>query len=377
MYDWIVVGAGFTGATLAERIASVRNERVLVIDRRDHIAGNAHDAVNEAGILIHKYGPHIFHTNSQPIWDYLQRFSQWRPYFHKVLAVIDGKEVPIPFNLNTVEAVFPAELAQRYIDLLLERYAFGERVPILKMLQESDQELKALAAFIYEKLFRNYTFKQWGLYPEQLSPSVTARVPIVISRDNRYFQDQYQAMPREGYTALFERMLDHPNIKVMLNTNYEEIRRQFPHARTVFTGPIDEFFGYSLGPLPYRSLRFVERTVNEETVLAAASVNFPSDHDYTRITEFKYLTGQKSPRTTLVYEYPQQHVPGESEPYYPIPRDETQVLLNRYLELAANRKDVIFCGRLGEYKYYNMDQAIGAALAIFSKRIMGNMDEQS
>ena len=203
MYDWIVVGAGFTGATLAERIASVRNERVLVIDRRDHIAGNAHDAVNEAGILIHKYGPHIFHTNSQPIWDYLQRFSQWRPYFHKVLAVIDGKEVPIPFNLKTVEAVFPTELAQRYIDLLLERYAFGERVPILKMLQESDQELKALAAFIYEKLFRNYTFKQWGLYPEQLSPSVTARVPIVISRDNRYFQDQYQAMPREGYTALF------------------------------------------------------------------------------------------------------------------------------------------------------------------------------
>ena len=374
MYDWIIVGAGFTGATLAERIASIRKERVLVVDRRNHIAGNAYDTMNDAGILVHKYGPHIFHTNAQPIWDYLQRFSGWRPYFHEILAVIDGKEVPIPFNLNTVDAVFPRDLAQRYTHLLLERYAFGERVPILKMMNEKDPKLKALAAFIYEKMFRNYTFKQWGLYPEQLSPSVTARVPVVISRDNRYFQDRFQAMPTDGYTALFEKMLDHPNIKVMLDTSHADVRHKYPSARTIFTGPIDEFFDFRLGPLPYRSLRFVEETIETETAQAAASINFPSDHDYTRITEFKYLTGQKSPRTTLVYEYPQPHVIGENEPYYPIPRDETQVLLNKYLELAEDRKDVIFCGRLGEYKYYNMDQAIGAALAVFSKRIMGETE---
>lgn len=371
MFDWIIVGAGFTGATLAERIATLRNEKVLVIDRRQHIAGNAYDRMNEAGILVHKFGPHIFHTNSQQVWNYLQRFSEWRPYFHKVLAVIDGKEVPIPFNLNTMEAVFPRQLADRYSQLLLERYTYGERVPILKMMRETNADLKALATFIYEKVFKNYTIKQWELTPEQLSPSVTARVPILISRDDRYFQDRYQAMPAAGYSAMFERMLDHPNIKVMLNADYREVKHLFPSARTVYSGPIDEFFDYKFGPLPYRSMKFVEKTVDAANVQSVGTINFPAEHDFTRVTELKHLTGQTTSRTTLLYEYPRQHVPGETEPYYPIPRDETQLLLNKYLDLAKDREDVIFCGRLGDYKYYNMDQAVGAALTVFSKKIMG------
>lgn len=369
MFDWVIVGAGFTGATLAERIATQRDERVLVVDRRNHIAGNAYDSLNDAGILVHKYGPHIFHTNSDQVWNYLQSFGAWRPYVHQVRAVVDGKQVPLPFNLNSIEMAFPRHLAERYTEQLVERYGYGARVPIMKMIGEENVDLKQLAGFIYEKIFKSYTWKQWALTPEQLSPSVTARVPVSVSRDDRYFQDRHQAIPAAGYTALFEKMLDHPNIEIMLDTSYRDIADRFPDARTIYTGAIDEFFDYRFGALPYRSLRFEEETLEIENAQPVATINHPCDHAYTRVTDMKQLTGQVAPRSTLIYEYPRAHRPGETEPHYPIPRDETQRLLNKYLALADDRDRMIFCGRLGDYKYYDMDQAVGAALAVFRRRI--------
>lgn len=369
--DWIVVGAGFTGATLAERIATEHDARVLVVDRRPHIAGNAYDAPDGDGLLRHHYGPHIFHTNSEKVWRYVQRFSAWRPYFHRVRAVVDGRQVPLPFNLDSIEALFPHALASRYQRALLSRFRFGERVPILKLLREAEGDLADLARFVCEKVFRNYTLKHWGLGPEELSQSVTARVPILVSRDDRYFQDRWQAMPIEGYTALIGRMLDHPNIKVLLRTDFREVRPLFPCARIVYSGPIDEYFGHRFGPLPYRSLRFEWRTLDVERHQEVATVNYPEEYDFTRITEMKHLTGQTSARTTLLMEYPEAYQAGVNEPYYPIPRQENQAHYACYEDLARNEQDVIFCGRLGDYKYYNMDQAIGAALAVFEKQISG------
>lgn len=372
MFQWIIVGAGFTGATLAERIATQKGEKVLVVERRGHIAGNAYDHRNAAGVLVHKYGPHIFHTNSKKVWDYLQPFSDWRPYFHRVLASIDGIEAPIPFNLNTMDAVFPRAMAERYGSKLIERFGYGARVPILQLMKEEDEELKFLANFVYEKVFKSYTFKQWELLPDELSPSVTARVPILVSRDDRYFQDAYQAMPAQGYTALFERMLDHDNIHLMLRTDFREVRQLFPGARVIYTGPIDEYFDYCYGPLPYRSLAFRHETVDRAQCQKVGTVNYPNEHDFTRITEMRHLTGEDLPRSTLIYEYPRAHEVGVNDPYYPIPRDETRVHHERYLKLARERGDVLFCGRLGDYRYYNMDQAVAAALALFEKGIMNS-----
>lgn len=369
--DWIVVGAGFTGATLAERIASGEDQRVLVVDRRPHIAGNAHDALASDGLLRHHYGPHIFHTNSEKIWRYLQRFSAWRPYFHRVRAVVDGRQVPLPFNLDSIETLFPRELANRYQEALLSHFPFGERVPILKLMREAKGELADLARYVTEKIFRNYTLKQWGRSPEELCRSVTARVPIVVSRDDRYFQDRWQAMPVDGYTALIRRMLDHPNIKVLLRTDFHEVRALFPAARVIYTGPIDEYFDHRFGALPYRSLRFTWQTLDTERYQEVATVNYPEEYDFTRVTEMKLLTGQTNARTTLLMEYPEPYQPGVNEPYYPIPGLDTQAHYARYEDLAREEQDVIFCGRLGDYKYYNMDQAVGAALAVFEKRIKG------
>ena len=367
--DWIIAGAGFTGATLAERIATACNERVLVVERRPHIAGNAYDLPDSDGLLRHRHGPHIFHTQSEKVWRYLQRFSAWRPYFHRVRAVVDGRQIPVPFNLDSIEALFPRALAERYQAALLARFRFGERVPILKLMSEAEGELAEFARFVYEKVFRNYTLKQWGLAPEELSPSVTARVPIVVSRDDRYFQDRWQAMPAEGYTALIDRMLDHPNIKVMLRTDFREVRPLFPDARVIYTGAIDDYFGHRFGTLPYRSLRFEWQTLTAEQHQEVATINYPQEYDFTRITEMKHLTGQTGARTALLAEYPQVYQPGVNEPYYPIPREQNQTLYARYQALAREEEDVIFCGRLGDYKYYNMDQAVGAALSVFEKRI--------
>lgn len=374
MHHWIIVGAGFTGSVIAERIASQSNESVLVVDRRSHIAGNAFDTENEDGILIHKYGPHVFHTNSDRVWSYLQNFSSWRPYEHKVLASVDGELIPVPFNLNSIDRCFPADVAERYRKLLIERFGEDARVPVLSLRKEHGSDLRALGDYVYEKVFRNYTFKQWELLPEQLSPSVTARVPILVSRDDRYFQDKYQAIPSHGYTALIRSILNHPRIEVKLNAEfgqaeYEAAKKKNSGVKVIFTGPLDEFFGRCFGALPYRSLRFEHKTFAERFRQSVGTVNFPNDWDFTRTTEIKHITGQEHDKTVITFEYPERYVPGANEPYYPIPRDETQDLLNQYLAHAKRWADVFFCGRLGDYKYYNMDQAVGAALALFEKRI--------
>jgi UDP-galactopyranose mutase len=367
--QWIVVGAGLTGATVAERIASVLGEQVLVVERRGHVAGNAHDAMDENGIRVHTYGPHIFHTNSDAVWNYLQRFGTWRPYEHRVVAEIDGKRVPVPFNINSIEALFPSQQAADLIAALVAEFGMEAKVPVLKLIERAGA-LGELGKYVYAKVFRDYTFKQWALLPEQLAASVTARVPIHISRDDRYFQDTYQATPVDGYTSVVECMLDHPKIEVRLNTDFLAMRDEIDGSRVIFTGPIDEYFDYSLGQLPYRSMRFDRHTVDAEWALPAGSVNFPDGSiPYTRITEMKWLTGQTTPRTTLVYEYPGAHVLGVTEPHYPVPTDDTRTLYAKYRDLAREEAGVFFCGRLGEYRYYNMDQAIAAALALFEKEI--------
>jgi UDP-galactopyranose mutase len=375
MAQWLIVGAGFTGAVLAERIASQLGETVLVIDRRDHIAGNAFDYTGAHGILVHKYGPHIFHTNSKKIWDYLSRFTAWRPYYHHVLATVEGRQVPVPFNLNSIEALFPRYLADLLSKKLVDTYGFGKKVPILKMRETADEDLRFLAGYIYKNVFESYTKKQWGLSPEELDPAVTARVPVHISRDDRYFQDIYQAMPAEGYTRLFERLLQHDNIRVSLNTEYQTVRPHYPEAKVIFTGPIDEYFDYAHGPLPYRALKFVQHYRPVERAQAAGQVNYPNDYDFTRITEMKWLTGQSHPGTILVEEYPQAHEPGSTEPYYPVPTLSNAEKLKPYQALAAGLAGKVwFAGRLGDYAYYNMDQACGRALALFEKSIASQRD---
>jgi UDP-galactopyranose mutase len=364
-FDWLVVGAGFTGAVFARCMAE-RGARVLVMDRRDHVGGNAHDEANEHGVVVHRYGPHLFHTNSQKVWEYLSRFTQWRPYMHRVLGMVDGQWVPIPFNLTSVERLFPKQMAERLQDKLVRAYGFGARVPILTLRESGDEDVRFLADFVYRKVFENYTRKQWELAPEELDPSVTARVPVLVSHDDRYFQDTYQAMPRDGYAALFRKLLAHPRIQVMLNAQHAEVADAVPHERVLFTGRIDEYFGFRLGPLPYRSLDFRFETLMQDRFQAVGTHNYPGDAPYTRITEQKHVTGQEvAGRTTVVYEHPQAHVEGHNEPYYPIPQPANRALHARYEELAAREAGhVMFAGRLGDYQYYNMDQAAARALVL-------------
>lgn len=368
-WDWLIVGAGFTGAVLAERIATELDQSVLVIDRRGHVGGNAYDSL-ENGLLVHRYGPHIFHTDSQRVWTYLSRFTEWRPYFHHVLGVIDGRQVPLPFNLNSILALFSPRMADRLCERLVDRYGFGRKVPILKLRTEEDADLRFLADYVYARVFEGYTLKQWGMRPEELSPGVTARVPVFVSRDDRYFQDRYQAMPREGYTTLFERLLGNPRITVELNVEYKAALTAIRHDRCVFTGPIDEFFAYARGPLPYRSLRFERRIEPRCFGLPVGTVNFPNEFDFTRVTDQRHLSGDPDAMPLLITEYPEPYVPGTNEPYYPIPNDHTSGLLDGYLRDAAQLNGkVFFAGRLGDYAYYNMDQACARALALFEKRI--------
>ena len=359
MYDWLIVGAGFAGSTLAERIASQRGERVLLIDRRDHVGGNAYDHLDEAGVLIHRYGPHIFHTNSERIVEHLSQFTEWRPYEHRVLAKVDGQLVPIPINLDTVNKLYGLDLSsEELVDWFAER---AEKVEEIRT--SEDVVLSVVGRELYEKFFRGYTRKQWGLDPSELDKSVTARVPTRTNRDDRYFGDTFQAMPKEGYTKMFEQILDHPNIEIMTGTEYEDVKDRIPHRRLVYTGPIDEYFGFRFGKLPYRSLRFRHETVDREWLQPVAVVNYPQTEDYTRITEYKHLTGQEHPKTSITYEYPS----AEGDPYYPIPRPENAELFKKYEALADETDEVWFVGRLATYRYYNMDQIVGQALATFER----------
>ncbi len=359
MYDWLIVGAGFAGSVLAERLASQRNERVLLIDRRPHIGGNAYDRYDEAGLLIHQYGPHIFHTNAKQIFDHLSQFTEWRPYEHRVLAEVDGLLLPIPINLDTVNKLYNLNLTSEE----LEGWFAARAEAVDEIKTSEDVVVSKVGRELYEKFFRGYTRKQWGLDPSELDKSVTARVPTRTNRDDRYFGDEYQFMPKHGYTRMFERMLDHPNINIMVQTDYEDVKDVVPHRRLIYTGPIDEFFGYRFGKLPYRSLQFKHVMLDQEWHQPVAVVNYPQTNDYTRVTEYKHLTGQTHPKTALTYEFPSAH----GDPYYPIPKAENQELYKKYERLSLTTPNVWFVGRLATYRYYNMDQIVGQALATFRR----------
>ena len=363
-YDYLVVGAGFAGSVLAERLAAGLGKRVLVVDRRPHIAGNAYDHHDEAGILVHKYGPHIFHTNSQRVMGYLSRFTEWRHYEHRVLAHVDGKLVPMPINLTTLSRLFGREFTpEQAIEFLRARAEAIEPVQT-----SEDVVLSTVGRELYEKFFRGYTRKQWGLDPSQLDKAVAARVPTRASADDRYFTDEFQCMPLHGYTRMFERMLSHPNITVMTGTAYEEVQHACRYDHTIYCGPIDEFFGHCFGRLPYRSLRFQHATLDQPRFQPVGVVNYPSEEvPYTRITEYKHLTGQAHEKTSVTYEYPS----AEGDPYYPVPRPENDRLFRKYQELADDTPDVTFVGRLATYRYYNMDQVVAQALGVYERLARG------
>jgi len=354
MFDYLIVGAGFAGSVLAERLATQSNKKVLIIDKRDHIAGNAYDYFNKDGILIHKYGPHIFHTNSKEVFEYLNQFTPWRPYEHKVLASVDGQLVPIPINLNTINQLYGLNLCSADVEEF-----FAKRAEKVDRVQTSeDVVVSKVGRELYEKFFRGYTRKMWDLDPSELDASVTARVPTRVNRDDRYFTDTYQAMPLYGYTHMFQNMLSHKNIKIMLNTDYKDIIDMIPYKNLIFTGPVDEYFNYCYGKLPYRSLEFKFETIDREVFQPTGTVNYPNEQLYTRITDFKYLTGQVHPKT-------------EGDPYYPVPRPENAELYKKYQQLASTKKNTYFVGRLATYKYYNMDQVVAQALTTFKKIIQG------
>jgi UDP-galactopyranose mutase len=367
-YDVMIVGAGFAGAVMAERLARDGDKRVLVVDRRPHIAGNAFDHQDAAGILIHQYGPHIFHTNSAEIFDYLSRFTEWRQYEHRVLADVNGKLVPMPINRTTLNTLYDLDLKT---DAEVEAFLEARAEPVDPIRTSADVVVSKVGRELYETFFRGYTRKQWGMDPSELDKSVTARVPTRTNTDDRYFGDTFQAMPLHGYTRMFERMLDHPNIDLLLGVDYADVRDAYPHDHLVFTGPIDEYFDHRYGKLPYRSLRFEHKTLDEAQHQDVAVVNYPSeDVPYTRVTEYKHLTGQVAERTSLTYEYPS----ATGDPYYPIPRDENQALYKRYEALAMAEPNVSFVGRLATYRYYNMDQVVGQALATY-RRLAAKLNE--
>lgn len=359
MFDYLVVGAGFAGAVIAERLASCCNKKVLVVESRHHIGGNTYDYYNDEGILVHKYGPHIFHTNSREVYDYLSQFTAWRPYEHRVLASVDGMLVPIPINLNTINQLYGMHLSSPEVDSFLASRAEKKD----RIITSEDVVISKVGKELYEKFFKEYTRKQWGLDPSELDASVAARIPTRNNCDNRYFTDKYQSMPLHGYTRLFENMLSHPNIKVLLGSDYKDIEGEIPYKKMIYTGPIDYFFDYCYGKLPYRSIEFRFETLEMDRYQPTGTVNYPNEHPYTRVTEFKYLTGQKHPKTTVVFEYPQ----AEGDPYYPVPRPENAGLYKKYHLLADALPNVYFTGRLATYKYYNMDQVIAQSLTLFNK----------
>jgi UDP-galactopyranose mutase len=363
VFDYLIVGAGFSGSVIAERLASQSGKRVLVVDKRNHIGGNTYDHYDDHGILVHKYGPHIFHTNSREIFEYLSHFTQWRAYEHRVLTSVDGQLVPIPINLDTINTLYGMNLNSFEVEEFFKSLA----EPKEYIRTSEDVVVSRVGRNLYEKFFQGYTKKQWGLDPSELDKSVIARVPTRTNRDNRYFTDSYQAMPRYGFTRMFENMLNHPNIKVMLNTDYREIEQMIPCREMVYTGPIDEFFDYRYGKLPYRSINFQHETHNTPVFQPAPVINYPNEHLYTRVTEFKYLTGQEHAKTSIVYEFPQ----AEGDPYYPIPRPENNEIYQKYKALTDAMLGVYFVGRLATYKYYNMDQCVAQALSVYQKIAAG------
>ena len=358
-FDYLVTGAGFAGCVLAERLATQSGKRVLVIDKRDHIGGNAYDCLDASGILVHRYGPHIFHTNSEKVVSYLSQFTEWRPYEHRVLSSVDGMLLPVPINLNTINGLYGLGLDGAG----MERFLASRAVRTKTIRTSEDVVMSRVGRELYEKFFRNYTRKQWGLDPSELDASVAGRIPVRYNHDDRYFDDSFQAMPRDGYTKMFERMLDQRGIVVRTGTTYQDARRSYPNAKVVYTGPIDEFYQFRFGALPYRSLEFRHETHERECFQKSPVINYPNEHAYTRVTEFKYLTGQRHAKTSIVYEYPR----AEGDPYYPIPRPENAALYRKYQQLAEADGEVQFCGRLANYRYFNMDQVVAQALGVHER----------
>jgi UDP-galactopyranose mutase len=362
--DVTIVGAGFFGVSAARVLAEKYGRKILVIEKRNHIGGNSHDAVNRNGIAVHTYGPHIFHTGSDAVFRFLSRFTAWLPYEHKVLAQVDGMRIPLPFNLNSVDRVFPRAMAGRITDRLTGEFGYGARVPILELKGSRDPDVRFLAQYVYDKVFLKYTEKQWGCAPEDLDGEVTARVPVLVSREDRYFQDFYQGIPADGYTRLFERILDHPNIRLMLKTDFFDVKDEISQNALIFTGPIDEYFGCRFGRLPYRAVDFRFEDCGAAIYQEAATVNYPSGCDFTRITDFKHFDRSKTGPTTILKEYSKEC--SESDiPSYPIPMGKNRDLYARYAELGETAGAVLFGGRLGGYRYLNMDQSVleGMALA--------------
>ena len=351
----IIVGAGYAGSVIARRIAEEKNEKVLIIEKHNHIAGHAHDQYNEHGILIHTYGPHIFHTNNKKIWDFVSRFTDWHFYQHRVLAYVDGMKVPLPISVETVNQLYNLNLSSAEVEQWLQQQ--GEDRKEIKT--SEDVVLSKAGCDIYEKFFKNYTYKQWERYPSELDASVISRIPFRNNRDTRYFTDKYQGLPKQGYTKMFEKILDHPNIHVMLNTEWSDIKEQLHYEKLYFTGPIDLFYNYCFGALEYRSVHFAYDTYfNQEAYQEVGTVNYPNDYDFTRVTEYKHLTGQDIPHTTIAKEYPT----AEGEPFYIVPDKNNQEKAKKYYEQMNKESNTIFVGRLAEYKYYNMDQVVARVL---------------
>lgn len=360
----LIVGAGFAGSVCARELAEAGHQ-ILLVDKRPHIGGNAYDEVDEHGVLVHPYGPHIFHTNSKRVFEYLSRFTDWRFYEHRVLAKVDEQLLPIPINRTTINTLYGKNLTEEEVGAYLE----SVREPRDPIRTSEDVVLSSVGSDLCEKFFRGYTRKQWGLDLSELSAGVAARIPTRTNDDDRYFGDTFQFMPNEGYTRMFERMLDHPSIEVRLETDFESIRETWPHDHIVYSGPVDAFYQYRFGKLPYRSLRFVhEHLPDRSRIQDVGTVNYPNDHEYTRITEFKHLTGQQHPGTSTVKEYPQ----AEGDPFYPIPRPENEALFKQYEALAEQETRVTFIGRLAQYRYYNMDQVVAAALKAAEALLDGN-----
>ncbi len=363
-FKYVIVGAGLAGTTVAERIASQLDERVLVIEKKKHIAGHCYDFYDENGILVHKYGPHIFHTKVKEVWDYLSNFTEWHLYQHRVLSYVDGKLVPIPINLDTVNQLFGTKLSAQELPDFFKKLA----EPVDEIKSSADVVLSKVGRYLYEKMFKNYTLKQWGVTPDKLDPQIISRIPIRENRDDRYFDDPYQGLPKEGYTRMVERMLSHPNIKLLLGTDYKEIIGEIEYEKLIYTGPIDYYFDYKYGKLPYRTLEMKFETRDVEYYQPVAVVNYPNDYDFTRITEFKHMTGQKASKTTIVKEFP-RGTTAEEEPYYPVFDAQTNKLAAKYRGQATKESRTVFVGRLAEYKYYNMDIAVARALEIFEGKL--------
>lgn len=364
-YDYLIVGAGFSGTVLAERLASRANKKVCIIDKRNHIGGNSYDCFDETGILIHKYGPHWFHTNSDDVYNYLSKFTQWIEHKHIIKSNLNGKLFPFPINIDTINSFFNVELktgndAKDFIG--------KKKIEIRNPKNAEEMVLSLLGKELYKAFYENYTIKQWNIHPKDLSASITARIPVRYDNRDSYFNDKYQLMPKNGYTAIFEKMLDHKNISLFLDTDFNDLSNDVKYDKLIYTGPIDEFFGNCFGELPYRSLRFEHQAIKKEFYQECQQINYPNENNFTRIVEWKHATGQKSDITSIMREYPVKYESG-MEKFYPIPFAEGNEILLKYKDKSKDHKNAIFCGRLAEYKYYNMDQVVAQSLKIFNRLV--------